>query len=671
MSSPMLDSLRGWFHPDRWQQSPAAGYTLAIAFTILALWSRSWFQPYIGSNVPFSTFFAAVALTAWFGGYGPCILAVILGALCSWYFVLEPVNAFKILRHHQLMGLSVFVLTGFIIAAFSGRMRQALDAMYLAKLESEGRAIDAQRSQQILDTLLENVPEGITMAGGPPEYRIVAQSRFAQMAIGPAADRLIGIPAGEHAAGAGLLMADGAVPKKEQVPLYRATRHGESIHNESWAMRRGDGTLMHILVTTVPVRDSGGTIIGGIGCWRDVTNEKLAEQERQRLLDSERAARLEAERNARVKDEFLATLSHELRTPLNAIVGWMHILKARPPTEDVIRQAVAAIERNSRAQMQLIEDLLDMSRIVSGKFRLEVQTLDLVPLIRAAIESLQPAADAKEIRLQSVLDSDPGPIKGDPNRLQQVVWNLLSNAVKFTPKGGRIQIHLERVGSHVELSVSDSGVGMSAEFLPHVFERFRQQDGSTTRSQGGLGLGLAIVKQLVEHHGGAVEARSAGPGLGSTFVVKLPVAMAGVRVAEAESSPIADIADISLEGMLILAVDDDADSCAVLRRILEERHARVEIASSAGEALEKLQRIQPDLIISDIGMPERDGYAFVSDVRESLDPRLRQVPIVALTAFARPEDRIRALQSGYNMHVTKPVNPLELLTVITRVRRSV
>ena len=435
---------------------------------------------------------------------------------------------------------------------------------------------------------------------------------------------------------------------------------------------REDGTPLHVLVNTVPVRDPGGTIIGGIGCWRDVTNEKRAEEERQRLLESEHAARLEAERNARVKDEFLATLSHELRTPLNAIVGWMHILKARPPDEDVLKQAVAAIERNSRAQMQLIEDLLDMSRIVSGKFRLEVQTLDLVPLIRTAMESVQPAAQAKEIRLQSMLDPDCGPIKGDPNRLQQVVWNLLSNAVKFTPKGGRIQVQLERGNSHVQLSVSDSGIGMSAEFLPHVFERFRQQDGSITRSQGGLGLGLAIVKQLVEHHGGSVEARSAGTGQGSTFVVKLPVAIAGERILESDATQgLSDVSDISLEGMLILAVDDDPDACAVIRRILEERHARVEIANSAGEALQKLQHFNPDLIISDIGMPERDGYAFVADLRSSKDIRLREMPVVALTAFARPEDRIRALQSGYNMHVTKPVNPLELLTVINRVRRTV
>jgi PAS domain S-box-containing protein len=521
----------------------------------------------------------------------------------------------------------------------------------------------------VLDTLLANVPEGITMAGGPPEYRIVAQSRFAHQAIGPDAERVVGTPAGEHAAQTGLLMADGyTVPRKEQVPLYRATHHGERIENEPWVVRGADGSQLHVLVNTVPVTDPQGEIIGGIGCWRDVTNERLAQEERQKLLESERAARLEAERNARLKDEFLATLSHELRTPLNAIMGWMHILKARPPTADVLDQAVSAIERNSRAQMQLIEDLLDMSRIVSGKFRLEVQTLDPAPLVRAAMQSVMPAAEAKMIRMHAVLDPDAGPIKGDPNRLQQVVWNLLSNAVKFTPKEGRIEIHVERRNSQVLLTVSDTGIGIPPEFLPHVFERFRQADGSTSRSQGGLGLGLAIVKQLVEHHGGSVEAESEGTGQGAKFTVRLPVALAGSIEAD-PAAGLTSAAEISLSGMRILVVDDDADACAVLKRILQDRNALVEVAHSAAEGLEKLQSLEPHLVISDIGMPGRDGYAFVSDIRKLASPKLNSVPVVALTAFARSEDRIRALQSGYNMHVTKPVNLLELLTVIMRVRK--
>lgn len=664
-----FDALRGWFHPDRWQQSPAAGYSLAVAFTLLALWGSVEFQAFIGDRIPFSTFFAAVALTAWFGGYGPCVLAVALSTVASWYFVLDPPHAFKIPEPYQLMGLGVFVLAGLIIAAFSGRVRRALDAMYVAQLESEGRAIDAERSRQILDTLLDNVPEGITMAGGPPEFRIVAQSRFAQETIGSAAERLIGMPAGEHAVHSGLVLPDGVTaPLKEHVPLYRATHHGERIENEAWIMRRADGSVRHVLVNTVPVRNPQGEIIGGIGCWRDVTSERHAQEERQRLLESERAARLEAERNARLKDEFLATLSHELRTPLNAIMGWMHILKARPPTEEVLQQAVAAIERNSRAQMQLIEDLLDMSRIVSGKFRLEVQTLDPAPVVRAAMESVKPAAEAKSIQLQGTLAPDAGPIKGDSNRLQQVIWNLLSNAVKFTPKGGHIAVRLQRREAEVELSVSDTGRGIPPEFLPYVFERFRQADGSTTRAQGGLGLGLAIVKQLVEHHGGSVRAESPGEGQGATFTVLLPVAAAGN-----EPDPAAGLtgaSDISLDAMRILVVDDDEDACAVLSRMLRDRGAEVEVARSAIEGLQTLRCMKPHLVISDIGMPERDGYAFIADVRQLEEP-LGQVPMVALTAFARPEDRIRALQAGYNMHVTKPVNLLELLTVITRVRATV
>src|SRR5690606_24449756 len=288
-------------------------------------WGSIEFQSFIGDRIPFSTFFAAIALTAWFGGYGPCVLAVVMGALASWYFVLDPPRAFGLPQSHQLVGLGVFVLAGLIIAAFSGRVRRALDAMYVAPLESEGRAIDAEHSRQILDTPLHHVPEGNTVAGGPPEFRIVAQSRFANETIGAAAERLIGMPAGEHAVHSGLVLPDGVTPpRKEQVPLYRATRHGERIENEAWIMRRADGSVLHVLVNTVPVRNPQGEIIGGIGCWRDVTSERHAQEERQRLLESERAARLEAERNARLKDEFLATLSHELRTPLNAIMGWMH-----------------------------------------------------------------------------------------------------------------------------------------------------------------------------------------------------------------------------------------------------------------------------------------------------------------------------------------------------------
>jgi len=404
------------------------------------------------------------------------------------------------------------------------------------------------------------------------------------------------------------------------------------------------------------------------GISEDITQEKQLQEERDRLLDSERTARQMAERSSRVKDDFLATLSHELRSPLNAILGWGQLLRMKPPTPEVLSKAIEAIERNSHAQARLIEDLLDMSSIVSGKFRLEVQTVDPAALIQTTVESVLPAAEAKEIRLQQVLDPLAGPIKGDPNRLQQVIWNLLSNAVKFTSKGGTIQIHLQRVNSHCEISVSDTGRGIRPEFLPFVFDRFRQQDSTTTRTEGGLGLGLAIVKQLVEHHGGSVAVNSPGEGQGATFIVRLPISIAKDEFPEASLivPPSVDL-DLSLEGVRILVVDDDADACVVLRRILEEQKASVDTVQSAGGALEKIKAYPPDVLISDVGMPEQDGYQFIAAVRRLAGPA-RLVPAIAVTAFARPQDRIRALQAGYNMHVAKPVSATELVTVIARLK---
>jgi signal transduction histidine kinase/ActR/RegA family two-component response regulator len=437
---------------------------------------------------------------------------------------------------------------------------------------------------------------------------------------------------------------------------------------EEYRIVRPDGSLRWIRRRGFPIPDEQGKVEFRAGISEDITQEKRLQQERDRLLDSERTARQLAERGSRVKDEFLATLSHELRSPLNAILGWVQILRMKPPAPEMLNKAIEAIERNSQAQARLIEDLLDMSSIVSGKFRLEVQTIDLAMLIRTSVESVLPAAEAKGIRLQQVLNPLVGPIKGDPNRVRQVIWNLLSNAVKFTSRGGTIQVHLEQVNSHCEISVSDTGRGIRPEFLPFVFERFRQEDSTTTRMEGGLGLGLAIVKQLVEHHGGTVAVMSAGEGRGATFVVRLPISIARNESAEEAVPVLSPIGlDLSLEGMRILVVDDDADACVVLRRILEEQKANVDTLSSAVGALEKIRMDPPDVLVSDIGMPELDGYQFIAEVRR-LEGPARAIPAIAVTAFARPQDRVRALQAGYNMHLAKPINAIELVTVIARLK---
>jgi signal transduction histidine kinase/CheY-like chemotaxis protein len=397
---------------------------------------------------------------------------------------------------------------------------------------------------------------------------------------------------------------------------------------------------------------------------------KHAAEERARLLDAERAARAEVERISLLKDEFLATLSHELRTPLNAVLGWSDILLSRTSVDAQVRRGLETIVRNARAQAQLIDDLLDMNRILSGKIRLDVQSVNPMSVVEAALDSVGPSADAKSIRIRSTLDPDAGPVFGDPNRLQQIVWNLLSNAVKFTPKGGRVEVTLARARSQVELRIEDSGMGIPASFLPHLFERFRQADASTTRKFGGLGLGLSIVKHLVELHGGSVEAHSPGEGRGATFVVTLPVRAIREREPASEDQPktnrISQARDetLSLRGILVLVVDDEQDARDILREVLAEASAEVLVAASAKEGLALVKSRHPDIIVSDIGMPERDGYQFIRDVRELASKTDRRIPAIALTAFARSEDRTRVMLAGYQVHISKPIEPRELVATI-------
>ena len=400
------------------------------------------------------------------------------------------------------------------------------------------------------------------------------------------------------------------------------------------------------------------------------TKEALEEKsaELARSLASERAMRLELERVSVMKDEFLATLSHELRTPLNAMLGWSELLLEESVEGTELRQGLETIHRNARAQAQLIEDLLDMNRIISGKIRLDVQPTDLAMVVGAAADSVRPSVDAKAIRLRTIIDPQAGPVSGDANRLQQIVWNLLSNAVKFTPKSGTIDLLLERVSSHLEITVRDSGVGITAEFLPHVFERFRQEDPSITRRVGGLGLGLAIAKQLVELHGGSIRVESPGEGQGTTFLVMLP--LQPVREAQDGEHPTrtkvrsARYRNIDLAGLKVLVIDDEHDARELVKRVLSGSKAQVITASSAADGLALLQSERPDVVVCDIGMPEKDGYQLMSEVRGLPPSAGGNTPAIALTAFARSEDRTRAMLVGFQMHLAKPVDSRELLAAV-------
>ena len=387
--------------------------------------------------------------------------------------------------------------------------------------------------------------------------------------------------------------------------------------------------------------------------------------ERERLLEREQLARAEAEAANRLKDEFLATVSHELRTPMTAILGWTHVLRGGRLGAAEATRALDTVERNARVQNQLIEDLLDMSRIITGKLRLDARPLDPRTFIGAAVESVRPAAEAKGVRLQEVSGAAAGTVSGDADRLQQVVWNLLTNAIKFTPEGGRIEVHVGAAGAHVEVAVRDTGDGIGRDFLPYVFDRFRQGDQSTTRAHGGLGLGLAIVRHLVELHGGTVHADSDGEGAGATFTVRLPLlklrgADCGLAVEEEPDSQQA----ASLEGLRALVVDDEADTCEMVGVMLRERGAEVSTVTTAAEALAELERSRPHLLISDIGMPGVDGYELMRRVRRLPPAAGGKIPAIALTAYARAEDRLRALRAGYQMHVPKPVEAAELIAVV-------
>jgi PAS domain S-box-containing protein len=385
----------------------------------------------------------------------------------------------------------------------------------------------------------------------------------------------------------------------------------------------------------------------------------------------------EAREAGRLRDEFLAVLSHELRTPLNAIVGYATLLRGGMLDGQRASHALETIDRNSRALAQIVDDVLDVSRILAGKLRLDVQPVELQLIVHNAIATVQPAADAKGVRLDAAIDPNVGPVSGDPNRLQQVVWNLLSNAVKFTPRGGHAEVRAERHGTTTYLEVRDSGIGINPEFLPHVFERFRQADAGTTRKTGGLGLGLSIVRHIIEAHGGSVDVSSAGEGHGATFRVGLPAALPHGPVvtdlpSEARPGRLAALARVAnLQGVRVLVIEDDPDALALVQLVLESAGAHVTAMSSAKRALEGIERIRPDAMVVDLAMPEMDGYELIARVRRSAQREICDIPAAALTAFARSEDRTRALESGFEMHLAKPIDPEELVaSVATLVRRS-
>jgi len=551
----------------------------------------------------------------------------------------------------------------------------------LEEAEETLRAISAGE----VDALLVDGPDGeqvFTLEGADHPYRVMVETMregaltvnsdgtivycnesFAQMVNEPV-ERVLGSAFGEYVAAnqqsdyQTFLASHGTDTDKIEVQL-RSDPGLETPVLISRSLPHVSGVFC-LVVTDLTVHKRNVELLAS-----EKVNKALNEQ-RESLLLREQALRIEAEKANRSKEEFLATISHELRTPLNAVLGWATMLRRGKVDAENFKRGIESIERNARAQAQLIEDLLDISRITSGKLRLDVRPIRLISVITSAVDSIQPAADAKGVSVEIVLDPSVDQIDGDASRLQQVVWNCLSNAVKFTPAGGKVRVQLERCDSVARIRISDTGAGIDAEFLPHVFGRFQQADGAMTRSHSGLGLGLAIARHLVEIHGGTIEATSEGLGHGSTFTVMLPISRANKTSGELRAPVVADALPVeqfpNLSGLRILTIDDEADTRDLVRIVLESCGADVVTAGSAREGLASLVGWNPHVLICDIGMPEEDGYSVIRKVRAL--PESAALPAIALTAYVRVEDRMRALEAGYQMFLPKPVEAAELRSTV-------
>lgn len=539
---------------------------------------------------------------------------------------------------------------------------QMLEREQAARLQIANLNRDLQNRIDELQTLFEVIPIGILMTTDPEFKHIRANPAFAKI-LGISDDNASCTPREGSSRPTYKIFQAGRELTPDETPLRYAAIHGVDIAGAEVDILRGDGVRFNLYGFASPLFDERQKTRGAVGAFLDITERKQTEAERDQLLERERIAREQAEAANQIKDEFLAVLSHELRTPLNPILGWTRLLLTGNLDEQKTTVALQTIERNAKLQTQLIEDLLDISRILQGKLALNDAPVDLIVTIEAAKETIRLAAEAKSIQIQSNLQLAPQQVMGDPNRLQQVVWNLLANAVKFTPNGGQIAVTLEYVGAEAQIQVTDTGKGISPDFLPYVFDTFRQADGTTTRKFGGLGLGLAIVRRIVELHGGRVQAESLGEGMGATFTVSLPL-MINALPMKVENRQLS--VSSNLQGLHILLVDDEADTRALVAFMLEQQGSEVTAVSSAAEALRQLQQTIPDLILSDIGMPNVDGYGFIQQVRSLQPEQGGNIPAIALTAYAGEFDQKQALSAGFQLHLAKPMDLDALIRAITQ-----
>jgi len=686
----VTEHLRRWFAGQR-------VYAIGLVALVLAAGIKLALDP-LDTKAPFLLLLGIVMTAAWYGGLLPGLATTLLAALAGDYLFVPAGSSFTSGPAGDAIRLGLFLIEGSLISVLGSRLRSAHRTEKALGNRAERRK--AETPAPLLEPELEVLNRlGLALAGQLDMERLAKAVTDAGVAITGAAfgaflykegsdrathyvsgappEAFVDFPLSQDADAFGSPFL-GAVSRSDD--LGRDPRYGQNVPFKQMP----SGSLPARSYLAAPVRSHAGELLGGLffghpdpGFFRERDERLIAglaahaaiAVDNAHLYREAREARAEAEAANGLKDAFLATLSHELRTPLTAIVGWAHLLRRGKLSPDETTRAVDTIIRNASAQNQIIDELLDVSRIITGKLQLDLRPVDLASVVKAAIGTVTPAASAKGIRLQLIQNPAGSYVMGDPERLQQVFWNLFSNAIKFTSKNGRVRVSVESVGSNVEVVVADTGLGIDAEFLPRIFDRFTQDDSSSTRHARGLGLGLSIARQLVELHGGSIQAESPGVGRGSTFTAKLPrspvtAAPLDLRVYSQADKIVGLEEGPDLTGIQVLVVEDDDDARRLIEKVLETQGATVKTVSSAREALDLLGRERVDVLLSDIEMPGTDGYQLIKELRLRPSQQGGSVPAAALTAYARTEDRLRALRAGFQLHLAKPVQPSELVTVV-------
>jgi PAS domain S-box-containing protein len=618
-------------------------YFVAVLSVALALTLSCLILPWTKSPTAFFTM--AIVFTAWFGGLYPALLSALLAASAR-YVILRDVGRSPL---EDLTNLVVFCVAALLIGMLFNERHRTEDEL--------------RRQREWLKVTLASIGDAV----------ITTDRLGCVTFLNSIAERMTGWSLAE-AQGIHLDSIFKAIDEQTRVPaanpVLQVLQSGDITRLKSHtSLVSRDGREVPIEDSAAPIIDADGCMLGAVMVFRDVTASRQVEQQGAELLQRTQDARQAAERANRAKDEFLAVVSHELRTPLTAILGWTRLVRAGSLDAASSERALEIIESNARTQSKLIEDLLDVSRIISGKLLLETRRVDFRTVIEGAFEAVRPSAEARGIHLECVSRADCPPVLGDPDRLRQIVYNLLTNAIKFTPRGGRVTLCLERRQDFATLTVTDTGIGMEREFLPYVFERFRQENSTTTRNYKGLGLGLAIVRHLVELHGGTIAVESPGKNRGATFIVQIPGVIDKQPPPSQRNTRVEPHQQRALTGMRVLVVEDEEETCELVSKLLEQQGASVAGATSVGQALSVFDRFKPSLLISDIGMPGEDGYSLVGKIRARSPEAGGHVPAIALTAFTRAEDQLRALSSGFHAHIAKPIDAQKLMSEILRVSR--